>query len=173
MQRGCSVIFLKRVIVSILLAVLFSSSDAVLAQSQKFSVEETEFLVFLFDAHGNEVVTHSNNVPLIPNRACYGWRIQLAGVDGLIKFREVFTLPEEPNFWGGEINEYSPNAISKDRHTSVTEKFSILKNGWISNSWCVAEGDPEGKYSMDVYILGEFIKRFNFNVIKVSRSPDN
>ena len=39
-----------------------------------------------------------------------------------------------------------------------------MDDGWVYNTWCVAEGDPERDYSIDVYIIGQFIKRFDFEV---------
>ena len=153
-----------RLILTVLLLVLVIST-----QSQAASVKAAEFLVSLHDREGNQTMIYQSNlVPLIPNRVCYGWRIRLASDKGLIKFKEIFSLPTEPEFWGGENDEFSPNAIAKDRKTSVTERFAYVKDGWISHSWCVAKGDPEGKYTMEVYIEGEFAKRFDFEVRSVS-----
>lgn len=144
-----------------------------LAQKQEFSVLDKVFWISLVDRQGNEFIYESNRVPLMPNRACYGWRIRLSEVKGVIRFKEIFSLPTQPDFWGGERNEYSPNTITKDRQTSVTEKFAAPDKGWISNSWCVAEGDPEGHYSMEVSINNKFIERFEFEVIKLPSPPDN
>jgi len=37
-------------------------------------------------------------------------------------------------------------------------------DGWISNAWDVAEGNPSGKYIMRIYVEGEFVKEFIFFV---------
>ena len=148
-----------RLILTVLLLLL-----AIFTKSQAASLEAAEFLVSLRDHEGNQATYQSNLVPLIPRLACYGWRIRLANAKGLIKFKEVFSLPTEPEFWGGENDEFNPSAIAKNRKSSVTEKFAHVRDGWISHSWCVAEGDPEGKYMMEVYIEGKFVKRFDFEV---------
>ena len=143
------------------------------AQSQTVSIEAAEFLVFLNDGQGNTQILQSDLVPLIPNLVCYGWRIRLAGAEGLVRFKEVFSLPTEPEVWGGENDEFSTSAIAKDRTTSVTERFAPLQDGWIDNSWCVADGDPKGWYSMEVHINGQFAKRFDFQVRDVSVPSEN
>lgn len=130
-------------------------------------MESAEFLVLLEDRQGNETLARTNVVPLIPGHACYGWRIRLSEELDLVHFREVFSLPEEPEFWTGEGDEFEPNEISSDRRISITEKFVTPKDRTISNSWCVVNGDPEGKHSMEVFIDGEFVKRFEFELKKV------
>lgn len=143
------------------------------AQNKQFTVVDKQFLVSLVDNHGKVFVHESNRVPLIPNRACYGWRIRLSGVEGIVRFREIFSLPTQPEYWGGEGNEFSPNKITKDRRTSVTEKFATPDEGWIGNSWCVAEGDPVGRYWMEVSINNVFVERFEFDVVKLSSPSAN
>ncbi len=148
------------------MAGLVSMSTASFAQPQQPSVVEAKFLVTLIDPEGQRLVYESNEVPLEPYRACYGWFIRLAGVEGMVKLREVFSLPAEPEMWSGEEDKYSPNTIAKDRLKSVTEKFAVPEDGWVSNTWCVAEGDPEGRYSMEISIDGTFVERFDFDVIR-------
>ena len=139
--------------------------DYTTAQPQTISIEAAEFLVFLYDSEDNEqFVFQSDLVPLIPDRVCFGWRIRLAGAEGLVRFKEIFSLPAEPESWGEENDEFSTIEISKDRMTSVTEMFVTLQDGWIDNKWCIADGDPEGKHSMEVHINGQFAKRFDFQV---------
>ena len=143
----------------------FDRGDHTTAQSQTISIETAEFLVFLYDSEDNEqFVFQSNLVPLIPDRVCYGWRIRLAGAEGLVRFKEVFSVPAEPESWGEENNEFNTTVIAKDRMTAVTEMFIPLQDDWIDNNWCIADGDAEGKHSMEVHINGQFAKRFDFQV---------
>jgi len=146
--------------------VAYDRGDHTTALSQAISIEAAEFLVFLYDSEDNEqFVLQSDLVPLIPDRVCYGWRIRLAGSEGLVRFKEVFSLPAESEvFWAEEIDEFNTTVISKDRITAVTEMFITLRDGWIDNTWCVEDGDPEGKHSMEVHINGQFAKRFDFQV---------
>jgi len=54
--------------------------------------------------------------------------------------------------------------ITNNRRTSITEVFVVPENGWIENVSCVAEGDPEGEYSINIYIDEKYIQRFDFKV---------
>ena len=108
-------------------------------------------------------------VPLVPDRSCYGWRIKVSSSDALIRFREEFMLPSEPKHWSDERNEFATKRIVDERRTSITNRFIKPDKGWVENSWCVAEGDPEGKYSMKVYFNDQFIKLFEFEVRGLSK----
>ena len=155
-------------------AVLLAAGALLSAPVQAFSVESTVFVVSVSDGQGNARSFESNLVPYLPDRACFGWRIRLAEPPVLVRYREVLTLPEAPVFWSGENDAYSPHAFSADRTTATTEEFAAPDpEGWIASSWCLAEGDPTGPHSFDIYIEGELIKRFDFEVRKVEVRIDN
>jgi hypothetical protein len=128
------------------------------------AIEEAEFLVLIRGDNNDRRIFMSKIVPLVPDRVCYGWRIRLTGAKDIVKFKEVFSLPTEPRIWGGENDKYSTSSVEKNRKTTITEEFAPVRGGWISNMWCVANGDPEGQYSMDVHIDGVFLKRFDFEL---------
>ena len=73
-------------------------------------------------------------------------------------------MPAAPAFWSGEDDEYSPHRYSADRTTATTEEFATLEDGWLSSSWCIAEGDPIGPHSIEVYIDERLARRFEFEV---------
>lgn len=151
-------------LVALTMGTLMNAAFLGSVQAQTVPVEGAEFVVFLSDGKGNEFIYKSRIVPLIPDLSCYGWRLRLVGGKGLIKFKEILSLPTEPEYWSGEKDEFSTHEITDARRTSITEEFVTMKDGWIKNSWCVAPGDPEGEYSMEVYINGQFVKRFDFEV---------
>jgi len=130
--------------------------------------EETGFFVrFSTPIYGQSEVFQEFDttiVPLVPKRVCYGWRIKVPSSIKLIKFREEFTLPNEPKRWSGENDEFATNKIIDKRRTSVTIGFIAPDKGWVKHVWCVLKGDPEGNHSMKVYINDEFIKKFDFEV---------
>ncbi|WP_193370659.1 hypothetical protein [Pelagibius marinus] len=132
-------------------------------------VAEVEFLVSVSDGEGNQRHIQADVVPYLPDRACFGWRLRLAGGQALVRYREVLKLPEAPAFWTGEDDSYSPHKYSADRTTATTEEFAAPdNNGWISSRWCIAEGDPVGPHSIDVYIDDNLVKHFAFEVKKIS-----
>lgn len=151
---------------------------AVAAASQSaagaaFRVEATEFVVSLGDGEGNERRIASTLVPYLPNQACFGWRIRLADAPPLVRIREVLQLPEAPAFWSGEDDPYSPHVFSADRTTATTEEFKAPQDGWIDGTWCIAEGDPVGAHSIDVFIEDGHAHRFDFEVKKTGNAIDN
>ena len=89
------------------LAVLLLSGFFHPLNAQTLAIEESEFWVYLNDGQGKETSYQSDVVPLVPGRACYGWRIRISGVEGLIKFKEVFELPAVPETWEQEDGEFS------------------------------------------------------------------
>ena len=149
---------------SMLIASLATLAFPVLAEDA--IVEETRFVVVLKDPGGDEAMFASRSVPLMPGRACYIWAIQLAQRDGLVKYRETFTLPEPPKDWGGEGDPNATNQISPDRLTSVNRKFASLSDGWFGNQWCVTRGDPLGPHSIEVHIGEQLLERFEFELVR-------
>ena len=138
------------------------------ADGYGFTLEAAEFVVSVSDGEGNERSMEADVVPYLPERACFGWRIRFAEAPPLVRYREVLKLPEAPAFWSGENDAYSPHVYSADRTTATTEQFAAPDpEGWIESAWCIAEGDPVGAHSIDVYIDDRHVKRFDFEVRKL------
>jgi hypothetical protein len=138
-----------------------------------YQVEAAEFVVSLGDGEGNERSVVSDLVPYLPNRACFGWRIRLADAPALVRVREVLRLPAAPQYWSGEGDQYSPHVYSADRTTATTEEFAAPKDGWLSNRWCIVEGDPTGAHVIEVFIEDALVRRFDFEVKKPSELRNN
>lgn len=136
-------------------------------------VEATEFIVSVGDGEGNERRIASTLVPYLPNQACFGWRIRLADAPALVRIREVLQLPQAPAFWSGEDDPYSPHVFSADRTTATTEEYKAPQDGWIDGTWCIAEGDPVGAHSIDVFVEDEHTHRFDFEVKKPGNAVAN
>jgi hypothetical protein len=143
------------------------------AAGSGYTVEVAEFVVSLGDGEGNERHIASDLVPYLPNQACFGWRIRLAEAPTLVRVREVLQLPEAPTFWSGEGDEYSPHTFSADRTTATTEEYKAPVDGWLESQWCIAEGDPMGPHWIEVYIEGDLIRHFDFEVKKPSEFRNN
>jgi hypothetical protein len=54
--------------------------------------------------------------------------------------------------------------ISPDRKTAVTERIVPTRVGFIANEWRYAPGDPIGAHAIRVYIDGQLVKDFRFNI---------
>jgi hypothetical protein len=84
-------------------------------------------------------------------------------------WREEFELPIAPPTWGpGEAMGIFQ--VSPDRKTAVTERIIPTKLGFIANEWRYASGDPIGPHKMRIYIDGQLIREFSFDIEKM---PDD
>ena len=156
-----------------LYAALALAGGGAAAAGSGYTVEVAEFVVSVGDAEGNDRTIVSDLVPYLPNRACFGWRIRLAGAPPLVRLREVLTLPHAPAFWSGEDDEYSPHVFSADRTKATTETFEAPKDGWLESNWCIVQGDPTGPHSIEVFIEDDLVRHFDFEVRKPGEAQNN
>lgn len=134
----------------------FDAPSKGLAKQVQIDVEEAAFGVYA----ANGEFTETSKVPLVKGQA-YGWKLKIKQLEpnAKIKWKEEFTLPLAPQQWGGD-----KSGVSKDKKTCVTEREEVPVSGWIGHGWDVAEGDPEGKHVMKIFINGVLMKTFKFQV---------
>jgi hypothetical protein len=142
-----------------------SASAALLladAKAHPIQVVSAQFGVFGADPDGRRVLFETASFPAI-TAAPYGWYIVFKTDKPTVIWREEFELPEPPPTWGpGEaMGIYT---ISPDRKTAVTERIVPTRVGFIANEWRYAPGDPIGAHAMRVYIDGQLVKDFRFNI---------
>lgn len=131
-------------------------------------VTTAQFGVFGADPSGRRLLYETDKFPAIP-AAPYGWYILFKTNKPTVVWREEFELPEAPPTWGpGEaLGIFN---ISPDRKTAVTERIIPTRLGFIANEWRYAPGDPIGAHKMRVYIDGQLIREFSFDIEK---GPDD
>ncbi|HEU0200597.1 MAG TPA: hypothetical protein VFR86_09180 [Burkholderiaceae bacterium] len=131
-------------------------------QPAQVEVVEAHFGVFGADPAGRRVLYETSKFPGIV-AAPFGWYIVFKTDRPTVVWREEFELPEAPPTWGpGEaMGVYT---ISPDRRTAVTERIIPTQLGFIANEWRYAPGDPTGAHAMRVYIDGQLIRDFRFNI---------
>jgi hypothetical protein len=95
--------------------------------------------------------------------APYGWYIVFKTDRPTVVWREEFELPIAPPTWGpGEAMGIF--TISPDRKTAVTERIIPTRVGFVANEWRYAPGDPIGAHAMRVYLDGQLIREFKFDI---------
>lgn len=128
----------------------------------KLDVVSAQFGVFGADTSGRRVLFETTNFPAI-TAAPFGWYIVFKTEKPTVIWREEFELPEAPPTWGpGEV--MGVFTISPDRRIAVTERIVPTRVGFIANEWRYAPGDPIGAHAMRVYIDGQLIRDFRFNI---------
>lgn len=137
-------------------------TESIASKPAKVEVLSAQFGVFGADPTGRRMLFETDRFPAI-TAAPYGWYIIFKTDKPVVVWREEFELPEPPPSWGpGEaMGVYQ---ISPDRKTAVTERVIPTKLGFIANEWRYAPGDPIGAHSMRIYIDGQLIREFKFNI---------
>jgi hypothetical protein len=111
---------------------------------------------------GSAFFVETSRVPLVTG-ATFGWRIHLADDAPAVLMREELVLPGAPRVWRHE----GDTAISEDRRVAVTERVVRTWDGWLENYWSFTDGDPEGLYTLRVYVDDELAREFTFRVDRV------
>ncbi len=136
--------------------------------SKNYEVLKAEFGLFVPENPQSGTFTPSDHVPNVTDQS-YGWIITLRTTSARIRWREEFTLPEVPATWGNPESDVT-RMVSPDGKTLVTENVvapdqnPATGHAFINNAWSVESSDPVGRYRIRVYIEGELVATFNFNV---------
>ena len=143
-------------------ATVATEAPAAVAKSPALEVVSAQFGVFGADQAGRRILYETDKFPAVI-AAPYGWYIVFKTSKPTVIWREEFELPEPPPTWGpGEaMGIYT---ISPDRKTAVTERIIPTRLGFIANEWRYAPGDPIGAHKMRVYIDGQLIREFAFDI---------
>jgi hypothetical protein len=143
-------------------AAVATEAPAAVNKSPALEVVSAQFGVFGADQAGRRILYETDKFPAVI-AAPYGWYIVFKTSKPTVIWREEFELPEPPPTWGpGEaMGIYT---ISPDRKTAVTERIIPTRLGFIANEWRYAPGDPVGAHKMRVYIDGQLIREFAFDI---------
>jgi hypothetical protein len=111
----------------------------------------------------------TNAIPLLFNRACFGWRMYLGGPNRVVSLKEVLTTsqPAEQVIAGPETE------VSADKTRATTRMLETVQDGVLQRSWCIIPGDPPGTYTYDISIDGEPRGEFVFCAIEVPDQNPN
>ena len=111
----------------------------------------------------------TNAIPLLYNRACFGWRMYLGGPNRTVALTEVLTTskPAEQVIAGPETE------VSPDKTKATTRMREVVQDGVLQRSWCIIPGDPPGTYTYDISIDGEPRGEFVFCAIEVPDQNPN
>ena len=139
-----------------------TQAPAAVNKSAALEVVSAQFGVFGADQSGRRILYETDKFPAVV-AAPYGWYIVFKTSKPTVIWREEFELPEPPPTWGpGEaMGIYT---ISPDRKTAVTERIIPTRLGFVGNEWRYAPGDPVGAHKMRVYIDGQLIREFAFDI---------
>ena len=150
-----------------------AGASAALAQSRQAYTKQTEKpaaksvrsipYVSITGDDGRQRHYETNAIPLLFNRACFGWRMYLGGPNRTVSLKEVLTTsqPAEQVIAGPETE------VSADKTRATTRMLETVQDGILQRSWCIIPGDPPGTYTYDITIDGEPRGEFVFCAIEV------
>ena len=128
----------------------------------QIEVVSAQFGVFGADENGRRILLETDRFPAVIS-APYGWYIVFKTDKPTVVWREEFELPVAPPTWGpGEA--MGIYMISPDRKTAVTERIIPTRLGFVANEWRYAPGDPIGAHAMRVYLDGQLVREFKFDI---------
>lgn len=116
---------------------------------------------------GTDEVLNDTVVPLVPNNACYNWYVRVGEGEAPKAATETLTLPVPLADWGTLATDPDDGIeISADNKVAVrTFTPELDADGWFSNAWCVAAGDPAGPHSIAIAVDGKPLTSFDFAVV--------
>lgn len=119
--------------------------------------------VSVIGTDGQQRSYETNAIPLLFNRACFGWRMHLGGPNRMVQLTETLTTsqPAEQVIAGPETE------VSADKTRAVTRMREAVQDGVMQRSWCIIPGDPPGTYTYDITIDGEPRGEFVFCAIEM------
>jgi hypothetical protein len=97
--------------------------------------------------------TPSATVPLRDGQV-FGWRMKVDTRQPRVRVLEELTLPQEPRTWG-DPEPGLKRKTSPDGRTATTEVWLEPRDGYISHTWVVTQGDPPGPWVIRVQVDGQ------------------
>jgi hypothetical protein len=124
--------------------------------------------VSITKSDGSTRYYETNAIPLLINKACFGWRTWLGGPDRTVSLVEVLqTSQPAKDVIAGPETEVSP-----DKTRATTRMRERVVDGYMMRSWCIIEGDPPGTYTYHITIDGEPRGEFVFCAIEMQEQDE-
>lgn len=153
---------------AILLAV--ATSSVVTAQDAPRQAPKMRSIPFvsITKSDGSTRYYETNAIPLLINKACFGWRTWLGGPDRTVSLVEILqTSQPAKDVIAGPETEVSP-----DKTRATTRMRERVVDGYMMRSWCIIEGDPPGTYTYHITIDGEPRGEFVFCAIEMKEQDE-
>ena len=168
---ACSLVALTAVATAVLAQSTGAQSVPAQKQADKPAPKAVRSIpyVSITGEDGRQRHYETNAIPLLFNRACFGWRMYLGGPNRVVSLKEVLTTssPAEQVIAGPETE------VSADKTQATTRMLETVQDGVLQRSWCIIPGDPPGTYTYDITIDGEPRGEFVFCAIEVPNQDPN
>ena len=130
----------------------------------------------IFDDADNLTLTNR-----VPHRVglMYAWRLTIYSREDKVRIREVFELPASAT-WGGDASVPDGMTIISDQHSPsgncrIQEFDLAIKKGCEETEYIqpyrIIKSDPIGNHKISLFLDGQLIKEFTFQVENEQLSP--
>jgi hypothetical protein len=130
---------------------------AVAAEPPAPAPPHAEFGIWDVSTNGVAVLKSTRIVPLELG-VMYGWRLQLTNKAAAVRVKQILTLPAPPQTWDTNADV----RVSANRKVATVERMQEPVRGWIAEIIRVADGDPEGKHTLQIFVDDQPVTNFQF-----------
>jgi hypothetical protein len=106
-------------------------------------------------------------VPYRPGAICYEWVAFFAPEARTLTVREEVELPAAPASWGDAPAQGT--VVDAGGRRGVTEFQDSIEDSQVSRRWCVAEGDPLGRYRIRAFWGSRELADLEFEMVADDR----
>ena len=134
------------------------------------NVVASQFLVYSRSI-GEPSVEETTQVPYRPGDSCFDWGLLIEVQFRDRSFTEVMQLPAPASDIGSDDEDVQIH-VSTDRTSARVEHDFAAGETELAGNWCVAPGDPLGRYTITVSEGARVLHRFDFEVVPDSEAPE-
>ena len=150
-------------------ALLLLSVAGAQAQDRSRGKQRSIPFVSITKKDGSTRYYETNAIPLLVNKACFGWRMWLGGPDRNVQLVEVLQTSEPAK----DVIAGPETEVNPEKTRATTRMRETVREGYMQRSWCIIEGDPPGTYTYHITIDGEPRGEFVFCAIEVKDQDEN
>lgn len=141
---------------------VFARTASLASVSPPIVIRGARFLSEMTGDDGRTITTETTTIPYRVASSCYRWVLEVEPRQSDRTLSEVLVLPTAPAEWGIEPGDRT--IVDPSRRLASTEISVAMSDTVISNAWCVAPGDPQGRYSVAVFDGRLLLHEFDFTV---------
>ena len=152
-----------------LAALLLLTVAGAQAQDRSRGKQRSIPFVSITKKDGSTRYFETNAIPLLINKACFGWRMWLGGPDRSVQLLEVLQTSEPAK----DVIAGPETEVNPEKTRATTRMRETVRDGYMQRSWCIIAGDPPGTYTYHITIDGEPRGEFVFCAIEVKDQDEN
>lgn len=106
----------------------------------------------------------------------YAWKLTVHSSKSKFRVKEIFKLPSSAPWSGATADSERVKIIKEQRSQSgdmSTKEFDVetdfMEETEVIQPYWIIDGDPQGTYSISIFVENKFVTNFNFQVVREQR----